>query len=78
MIKFDSMKPEDRFRTQILKVSPTGKVPVLVDDGFSIWDSLAICEYLAEKFPQKQLWPRDIKVIFFPFAHILSLSDNFR
>ena len=59
MVKFDSMKPEDRFKTQILKVSPTGKVPVLVDDGFPIWDSLAISEYLAEKFPEKQLWQRD-------------------
>ena len=39
--------------------SPTGKVPVLVDDGLVLWDSLAIAEYLAEKYPDKQLWPAD-------------------
>lgn len=36
-----------------------GKVPVLVIDGEPVWDSLAICETLAERFPQKQLWPAD-------------------
>lgn len=39
--------------------SPTGKVPVLKDDGLVVWDSLAICEYLAEKFPAAKLWPND-------------------
>jgi glutathione S-transferase len=34
---------------------------VLVDDGFAVWDSLAIAEYLAEKFPEKHLWPKDAK-----------------
>jgi glutathione S-transferase len=42
-------------------VSPAGHVPVLVDDGFAVWDTLAIAETLAEKFPDKQLWPRDAK-----------------
>ena len=42
-----------------LKISPLGKVPVLVDDGFAIWDTLAISEYLAERFPDKQLWPQE-------------------
>lgn len=37
--------------------SAAGKVPVLVVDGQPVWDSLAICETLAELFPQKQLWP---------------------
>jgi glutathione S-transferase len=37
--------------------SPTGQVPVLMVDGAPIWDSLAICETVAEMFPQKQLWP---------------------
>ncbi len=36
-----------------------GKVPVLVDDDRVVWDTLAIAEYLAEKFPEKSLWPRD-------------------
>jgi glutathione S-transferase len=39
--------------------SPTGLVPCLVADGFTIWDSLAILEYIAETFPEKNLWPSD-------------------
>src|ERR1700754_663249 len=43
----------------ILKHSPSGRVPCLItDDGQSIWDSLAISETLAERFPQHPLWPR--------------------
>src|SRR6266850_4093357 len=38
-----------------------GKVPVLVIDGEPLWDSLAICETLAERFPEKQLWPADAR-----------------
>src|SRR5882762_5554919 len=38
-----------------------GKVPVLVIDGEPVWDSLAICETLAERFPEKQLWPSDAR-----------------
>jgi len=46
--------------TEALKaVSPCGTVPALVDDGVTIWDSLAISEYLAEKFPAAGLWPKD-------------------
>ena len=45
------------FKRAIATVAPTGKVPVLVDEGFAVWDTLAIAEYLAEKFPAKGLWP---------------------
>ena len=41
------------------KWSPSGKVPALHDGDLRVWDSLAICEYLAERFPDKQLWPLD-------------------
>ena len=41
------------------KYSPTGKVPVLLIDGQPVWDTLAICETLAELHPEKQLWPQD-------------------
>lgn len=41
--------------------SPTKKVPVLVHDDQTIWDSLAILEYLAELYPDKGLWPADRK-----------------
>ncbi len=44
---------------EILRWSPTGRVPALHDGGLVIWDSLAICEYLAEKFPAAGLWPAD-------------------
>ncbi|MFV0280759.1 MAG: glutathione S-transferase family protein [Rhodoblastus sp.] len=46
-------------REAILKVSPSGKVPALVDGDITVWDSLAICEYLAESFPQLAVWPRE-------------------
>ncbi len=39
--------------------SPSGFVPVLNDGEVVVWDSLAICEYAAEKFPQVKLWPSD-------------------
>lgn len=39
------------------RYSPTGKVPVLIDGAVTAWDSLAICEYLAEKYPDLNLWP---------------------
>ena len=45
---------------EIRKHSPSGLVPVLKADGLVIWDSLAICEYLAERFPQAGLWPSDL------------------
>src|SRR3974390_1246859 len=46
-------------REQILKHSPAGKVPVLIDVDPHVWESLAILEYLAEKFPGAKLWPDD-------------------
>ncbi|MBM3357273.1 MAG: glutathione S-transferase family protein [Betaproteobacteria bacterium] len=39
--------------------SPAGQVPVLLVDGAPVWDSLAICETLAELFPEKRLWPEE-------------------
>jgi len=44
-----------------LAYSPAGKVPVLIDGDIRIWDSLAIVEHLAEKFPEKRLWPVDLE-----------------
>ncbi|MDP1645717.1 MAG: glutathione S-transferase family protein [Thiobacillus sp.] len=39
--------------------SPSGKVPALHDGDIHVWDSLAICEYLHERFPEQGLWPAD-------------------
>jgi glutathione S-transferase len=46
-------------KQHMLRVNPAGKVPVLHHDDVVIWDSLAICEYVAELFPAAELWPRD-------------------
>lgn len=46
-------------RARILAYSPAGKVPTLILDGEAVWDSLAIAETLAERFPEKHLWPAD-------------------
>jgi glutathione S-transferase len=48
---------EDNTRAEILRVSPSGKCPALHDGDITVWDSLAIIEYLAELFPEKPLWP---------------------
>jgi glutathione S-transferase len=50
---------EANTRSTILRYSPSGRVPALIHDGLTVWDSLAICEYLAESFPAAQLWPTD-------------------
>ncbi len=56
VIPFES----DAFRRDVGGVSGTGKVPVLIDGDIAIWESLAILEYLAEKFPAVGLWPKDV------------------
>jgi glutathione S-transferase len=59
MLRFDGFTPESRFKQQITLHNPVGKVPLLKDEGLAVWDTLAIAEYLAEKFPEKHLWPQD-------------------
>src|SRR5438874_1768052 len=49
--------PADKQR--ILDYSPAGKVPILIDGGVTTWDSLAIIEYLADRFPDAAIWPSD-------------------
>lgn len=46
--------------TQIAGISAAGRVPVLLAGAITVWDSLAICEYLAEQFPDLHLWPQDV------------------
>ncbi len=46
-------------KDRILTFSASGKVPALVDGDILIWDSLAIIEYIAERFPDARLWPED-------------------
>ena len=59
LARFDSFDPDSQFKATIAGISPTGKVPVLVDGDLTIWDTLAIAEYLAETYPEKHLWPQD-------------------
>jgi glutathione S-transferase len=47
------------FKARVTEFSGTGKVPVLIDGDVHVWESLAILEYLGEKFPQARLWPAD-------------------
>jgi glutathione S-transferase len=61
MVRFDSFDGDSTFKDTLRPITPVGRVPVLVDDGFSVWDTLAIAEYAAEKFPEKQLWPQQAK-----------------
>ncbi|CDS53613.1 Glutathione S-transferase [Polaromonas sp. CG9_12] len=61
VVRFDSFEEGSDFRKQISTVNPVGKVPVLDDDGFRVWDTLAIAEYLAERFPEKSLWPQAVQ-----------------
>jgi glutathione S-transferase len=61
LLRFDSLEAGSSFKAAITQLSPVGKVPLLVDDGLAVWDTLAIAEYLAEKYPEKSLWPIDRK-----------------
>ena len=52
---------ESDFKRTLYALAPTGRVPLLIDDGFAVWDSLAIAEYVADLHPEKALWPRDLR-----------------
>jgi glutathione S-transferase len=60
VLRFDSFEPDSQFKRSANALSPSGTVPVLVDDGLVVWDSLSIAEYLAERFPQHGLWPATV------------------
>ena len=59
MVRFDSFDADSTFKKNLSAVSPTGKVPLLLDGSLAVWDTLAIAEYVAELFPEKNLWPTD-------------------
>jgi glutathione S-transferase len=62
LLQFDDahLSPTQTFKAQIAPLSPTGKVPALHDGGQIIWDSLAICEYVNERFLDGRGWPSDL------------------
>jgi glutathione S-transferase len=57
---------------RLMEYSPSGKVPVLIDGDVTVWESLAIIEYLAETFPALPIWPRDAKAR----AHARAISSE--
>jgi glutathione S-transferase len=61
MLRFggDTQGPGAAFKASVAQVSPAGRVPVLVDDGFAVWDTLAIAEYVAETHPNAGVWPAE-------------------
>lgn len=60
----------DADKQRILDVTRSGKVPALIDGDITVWDSLAIIEYAAERFPDARLWPQDVAAR----AHARSIS----
>jgi glutathione S-transferase len=63
-IPFDEqvvMLSGEGWREILRKVSPSGKVPVLIDGDVVVYETIAIIEYLAERFPHKKIWPTDRK-----------------
>ena len=61
MLRFD-FTPGSEWSRLIATITPTRRVPVLVeDDGFTVWDTLAITEYVADRHPEHAVWPRDLK-----------------
>ena len=61
LVKFDSFADDSLFKKTMLSVSKYGTVPILIDGDLVISDSLAICEYLAEKHGDLALWPAELK-----------------
>lgn len=60
-LRFD-FSPGSDFYCELARYTPGGQVPVLVeDDGFAVWDTLAILEYLAERHPDLAIWPQDAR-----------------
>lgn len=59
-------------KARIGALSPSGKVPLLTDGPIKVWESLAIIEYLAERFPDKPIWPREARAR----AHARAISNE--
>jgi glutathione S-transferase len=60
-LRFDTLEysPDSAFHRALARYTPVSKVPVLLIDGFAVWDTLAIAEAVAERAPTQPLWPRD-------------------
>ncbi|CAN7353900.1 glutathione S-transferase family protein [Phenylobacterium sp. LjRoot225] len=72
-----ALRQGDRTAAAIAPLSPSGHVPALKDGELVIWDSLAICEYVAEKFPEARLWPEDPAVRALARAAVAEMHSGF-
>ena len=72
LIPFGQPLGNPEFKLRVLEYSPAGAVPVLADGDLHIWETIAIIEHLAERFPQAQLWPVDVKAR----AHARAISSE--
>jgi glutathione S-transferase len=54
-----SLDEDSAMKRTLAPLTPAGRVPLLVDGELAVWDSLAIVEYLAERFPEHAIWPRE-------------------
>ena len=62
LVPFGSPLGNPEFKQRLAAYTPAGLVPVLIDGETHVWETLAILEYLAEKYPDKGLWPKDAKL----------------
>jgi glutathione S-transferase len=72
LIPFGTPLGNPDFKTRLAAYTPAGLVPVLIDGDVHVWETLAIMEYLAEKFPDRQVWPADAKAR----AHARAISSE--
>lgn len=60
-VRFDSFAADSVFKQTVIPLNPFGTVPILVDGEIKVTDSLMICEYLADKHPDVEMWPKEEK-----------------
>ena len=72
LIPFGTPLGNPDFKARLAAYTPAGLVPVLIDGDVHVWETLAIMEYLAEKFPDKQVWPAETKAR----AHARAISSE--
>ena len=60
-LKLMSLQNGDLKKPEYLTINPRGKVPTLIDDGYTLWESSAIVEYLEERYPEHSILPHNPK-----------------
>ncbi len=65
-------------KARILEYSPAGKVPILIDGRDMVWDSLAILDYLATRFPEAKMWPVELPALAFARSAAAEMHSGFQ